>query len=170
MAFSTFLIEIISLASNSEFYCMQTVACTLYCQKYSLTHPNNWNQVFQSLPWPQVYKSIKAPRHAECFYKHLWKNCCSQELSESQRGTLIGCRLPTSPVVKFSCSEVVLVSGIITKWKRLGTTATQPRSGRPGKMMERGHLMLRHIVRRCRQPSTIEVNRYTPPNFMWPSG
>ena len=20
-------------------------------------HPNNWNQVFQSLPWPQVYKS-----------------------------------------------------------------------------------------------------------------
>ena len=30
---------------------------TLYCQKYSLTHPNNWNQVFQSLPRPQVYKS-----------------------------------------------------------------------------------------------------------------
>ncbi|CAI9598383.1 unnamed protein product [Staurois parvus] len=26
------------------------------------------------------------------------------------------------------------VSGIITKWKQLGTAATQPRSGRPRKM------------------------------------
>ncbi|CAI9571973.1 unnamed protein product [Staurois parvus] len=30
------------------------------------------------------------------------------------------------------------VSGIITKWKQLGTTATQPPSGRPRKMTERG--------------------------------
>ncbi|CAI9559206.1 unnamed protein product [Staurois parvus] len=28
------------------------------------------------------------------------------------------------------------VSGIITKWKQLGTTATQPPSGRPRKMTE----------------------------------
>ncbi|CAI9572314.1 unnamed protein product [Staurois parvus] len=31
------------------------------------------------------------------------------------------------------------VSGIITKWKQLGTTATQPRSGRLHKTTERGH-------------------------------
>ncbi|CAI9610035.1 unnamed protein product, partial [Staurois parvus] len=30
------------------------------------------------------------------------------------------------------------VSGIIRKWKQLGTTATQPQSGRPCKMTERG--------------------------------
>ena len=56
---------------------------------YSLTHPNNSMQVFQSLPWPQVYK-----------FKHLGMqtastNICermgrSQELSEVQRGTVIG--------------------------------------------------------------------------------
>ena len=57
------------------------------------THPsNNWNQVFQSLPWPQVYKS-----------KHLGMptvstNICervdhSQQLSEFQHGTVIGCHL-----------------------------------------------------------------------------
>ncbi|CAI9577730.1 unnamed protein product [Staurois parvus] len=35
------------------------------------------------------------------------------------------------------------VSGIITKWKELGTAATQPQSGRPCKMTERGQLMLK---------------------------
>lgn len=29
---------------------------TLYCQKYSLTHTSHWIQLFQSSPWPQVYK------------------------------------------------------------------------------------------------------------------
>ncbi|CAI9541245.1 unnamed protein product [Staurois parvus] len=36
------------------------------------------------------------------------------------------------------------VSGIITKWKQLGTKATQPQSGRPRKMTERGQRMLKH--------------------------
>ncbi|CAI9546412.1 unnamed protein product [Staurois parvus] len=40
------------------------------------------------------------------------------------------------------------VSGIITKWKQLGTTATQPRSGRPRKMTEWGQHMLKLTVRR----------------------
>ncbi|CAI9541890.1 unnamed protein product [Staurois parvus] len=34
------------------------------------------------------------------------------------------------------------VSGIITKWKQLGTTATQPPSGRPRHMTGRGQCML----------------------------
>ncbi|CAI9595258.1 unnamed protein product [Staurois parvus] len=53
----------------------------------------------------------------------------SQELSEFKRGTLIGCHLCKS------IHEISLllnipqstVSGIITKWKQLGTTVTQPR-------------------------------------------
>ncbi|CAI9546160.1 unnamed protein product [Staurois parvus] len=43
------------------------------------------------------------------------------------------------------------VSGIITKWKQLGTTATQPQSGRPQKKMtERGQLMLQKLPTICR--------------------
>ncbi|CAI9573090.1 unnamed protein product [Staurois parvus] len=45
------------------------------------------------------------------------------------------------------------ISGIITKWKQLRTTATQPRSGWPHKMTERGQRMLKGTVRRCRQLS-----------------
>ncbi|CAI9614229.1 unnamed protein product [Staurois parvus] len=54
---------------------------------------------------------------------------CSQELSEFKRGTVIGCHLCN----KSTCEISLLlnfpqstVSGIITKWKQLGTTATQP--------------------------------------------
>ncbi|CAI9618655.1 unnamed protein product, partial [Staurois parvus] len=65
----------------------------------------------------------------------------SQELSEFTRGTMIGC-----PLCNKSFHEIFLllniprstVSGIITKWKPLGTTATLSRSGRPCKMTEQG--------------------------------
>ncbi|CAI9537327.1 unnamed protein product [Staurois parvus] len=49
------------------------------------------------------------------------------------------------------------VSGIITKWKQLGTTATQPPSGRPHKMTERGQRMLKRTVRRSRQLSAESI-------------
>ena len=39
----------------------------------------------------------------------------------------------------------------------MGTTATQPRSGRPRKMMERGQRMLRRKVRRGRQLSAESI-------------
>ncbi|CAI9586815.1 unnamed protein product, partial [Staurois parvus] len=45
------------------------------------------------------------------------------------------------------------VSGIITKWKQLGTTATQPPSDRPRHMTERGQRMLKRTVRRSHQLS-----------------
>ncbi|CAI9620601.1 unnamed protein product [Staurois parvus] len=38
------------------------------------------------------------------------------------------------------------VSRIITKWKQLGTAATQQLSGRPCKMTERGQRMLKRTV------------------------
>ncbi|CAI9593404.1 unnamed protein product [Staurois parvus] len=55
----------------------------------------------------------------------------SQELSQFKHGTVIGCHLCNKYI-----REIFLllnipwstVSGIITKWKQLGTTATQPRS------------------------------------------
>ncbi|CAI9555818.1 unnamed protein product, partial [Staurois parvus] len=49
------------------------------------------------------------------------------------------------------------VSGIITKWKQLGTTATQPPSGRPRNMTERGQRMLKRTVRRSHQLSAESI-------------
>ncbi|CAI9547423.1 unnamed protein product [Staurois parvus] len=49
------------------------------------------------------------------------------------------------------------VSGIITKWKQLGTTATQPQSGRLHKMRERGQLILKRTVSRSHQLSAESI-------------
>ncbi|CAI9609785.1 unnamed protein product, partial [Staurois parvus] len=49
------------------------------------------------------------------------------------------------------------VSGIITKWKKLGTSAIQPPSGRPRHMTERGQCMLKCTVRRSRQLSAESI-------------
>ncbi|CAI9598077.1 unnamed protein product [Staurois parvus] len=65
----------------------------------------------------------------------------SQELSEFKRGTMIGCHLCNKSIREISLLLNIswsTVSGIITKWKQLGTTATQPRSGRPCKMTGAG--------------------------------
>ncbi|CAI9571484.1 unnamed protein product [Staurois parvus] len=49
------------------------------------------------------------------------------------------------------------VSGIIAKWKQLGTTATQPPSDRPHKMTERGQCMLKRTVRRSPRLSVESI-------------
>ncbi|CAI9616582.1 unnamed protein product, partial [Staurois parvus] len=53
--------------------------------------------------------------------------------------------------------NIPTVSGIITKWKQLGTTATQPPSGRPRHMTERGQRMLKRTVRRSHQLSAESI-------------
>ncbi|CAI9568067.1 unnamed protein product, partial [Staurois parvus] len=53
----------------------------------------------------------------------------SQELSDSKRGTVIGCHLCKKSICDISLLLNIprsTVSGIITKWKQLGTPATQP--------------------------------------------
>ncbi|CAI9576291.1 unnamed protein product, partial [Staurois parvus] len=124
---------------------------TLFCQKYWDTPPNHWIQVFQSPPWPQVYK-----------IKHLGMqtastNICermgrSEELGEFKRDTVIGCHLCNKSICEISLLLNIprsTISGIITKWKQLGATATQPLSGRPCKMTERGQRMLMLTVTNC---------------------
>ncbi|CAI9547548.1 unnamed protein product [Staurois parvus] len=52
----------------------------------------------------------------------------SQELSIFKRGTVIGCHLCNKSIHEISLLLNIpqsTVSGIITKWKQLGTTATQ---------------------------------------------
>ena len=71
---------------------------------------------------------------------------------------MIGCRLCNKTVREISSLlEIPLstVSDIIRKWKRLGTTATQPRSGRQRKITERGQRLLRRMVRKSRSADSI---------------
>ncbi|CAI9572618.1 unnamed protein product, partial [Staurois parvus] len=52
-----------------------------------------------------------------------------QELSEFKRGTVIGCHLCNKSICENSLLlniPQLTVSGNMTKWKQLGTTATQP--------------------------------------------
>ncbi|CAI9620008.1 unnamed protein product [Staurois parvus] len=66
-------------------------------------------------------------------------NICCHLCNKSIREISLLLNIPRSPV-----------SGIITKWKQLGTTATQPKYGRPPKMTERGQRMLKRTMhRRC---------------------
>ncbi|CAI9532637.1 unnamed protein product, partial [Staurois parvus] len=77
----------------------------------------------------------------------------SQGLSAFKRGTVIGCHLCNKSIHEKSLLLNIprsTVSGIITKWKQLGTTATQPRS-------ERGQHMLKRTVCRNRQLSAESI-------------
>ncbi|CAI9605590.1 unnamed protein product, partial [Staurois parvus] len=100
---------------------------------------------------------------------------CSQELSEFKRGTVIGCHLCNKFIYEISLLLNIpwsTVSGIITKWKQLGTTATQPLSGRPHKMSEQGQRMhsaqKSPTICRHRMQGTLKVSAYQDilDNFM----
>ncbi|CAI9534447.1 unnamed protein product, partial [Staurois parvus] len=74
---------------------------TLYCQKYWDTPPNHWIQVFQSPPWPQVYK-IKYLGMQTASTNICKRMGCSQELSEFKNGTMIGCHLCNKSIHEIS--------------------------------------------------------------------
>ncbi|CAI9568188.1 unnamed protein product [Staurois parvus] len=72
-------------------------------------------------------------------------NICERLCNKSIRDISLLLNIPRSTV-----------SGVITKWKQLGT-ATQPQSGRPHKMTELGQPMLKYTVRRGRQLSAESI-------------
>ncbi|CAI9624630.1 unnamed protein product [Staurois parvus] len=76
-------------------------------------------------------------------------NICERLCNKSIRDIFLLLNIPRSTV-----------SGIITKWKQLGTTSTQPRSGRPRKITEWGQRMLKHTVRRSHQLSAESIAKY----------
>ncbi|CAI9590965.1 unnamed protein product [Staurois parvus] len=88
----------------------------------------------------------------------------SQELSEFKRGTVIGCHLCNKSIREISLLLNIPqspVSGIITKWKQLGTTATQPGS-------EQGQRMLKRTVHKSHQLPAESVAKDLQ-KLMWPS-
>ena len=73
-----------------------------------------------------------------------------EELSDFQRGTVIGCRLSKKSVYQMSALLELpqsTVSAVIVKWKHLGATTAQPRSGRPHNLTEWDLRVLKHVVR-----------------------
>ncbi|CAI9533051.1 unnamed protein product [Staurois parvus] len=86
----------------------------------------------------------------------------SQELSEFKHATVIGCHLYNKSIPEISLLLNIpwsTLSGIVTKWKQLGTTATQSRSGRQRKMTEQVQRMLKCTVHRSRQLSTEPISK-----------
>ncbi|CAI9609015.1 unnamed protein product [Staurois parvus] len=85
---------------------------------------------------------------------------CSQEFTEFKCDTMIGCHLCNKSIHEISLLLNIsqsTVSGIIIKWKQLGTTATQPPSGRPCKITEQCQSMLKCTVRRSHQLSAESI-------------
>ncbi|CAI9553068.1 unnamed protein product, partial [Staurois parvus] len=79
----------------------------------------------------------------------------SQELSEFKCGTVIGCHLCNKSIRDISLLLNIprsIVSGMITKWKQLGTTATRPRSEQGQQMQKK-----KRTVCRSRQLSAESI-------------
>jgi hypothetical protein len=86
-----------------------------------------------------TYPNVEKVKGSEYFPKVLYIQKymdTPEELSDFQHGTVIGCHLlqQVSALIEPSRSTV---SAVIVKWKRLGATTAQPRSGRPHKLTER---------------------------------
>ncbi|CAI9598299.1 unnamed protein product, partial [Staurois parvus] len=121
-------------------------------------------QVFQSPPWTQVY-TIK-PLGMQTASTNIGERMGrSQELSDSKRGPVIGGHLGNKSIRDISWLLNIprsTVSGIITKWKPPGTTATQPPSGRPRHMTGRGQRMLKRTDK-CASGRMVQPSHRHPP-------
>uniref|UniRef100_UPI0037E7D725 aminoacyl tRNA synthase complex-interacting multifunctional protein 1-like n=1 Tax=Semicossyphus pulcher TaxID=241346 RepID=UPI0037E7D725 len=79
--------------------------------------------------------------------------CCimgrREELSDFQRGTIVGCHLCKKSVREISALLNLprsTVSAVILKWKRGGITTALPRSGRPHKLKEEDRQVLEKVA------------------------
>ncbi|XP_040003263.1 aminoacyl tRNA synthase complex-interacting multifunctional protein 1-like [Xiphias gladius] len=73
----------------------------------------------------------------------------SEELSDFQRGTVVGCHLCKKTVREISALLNLprsTVSCVILKWKRGGITTALPRSGRPHKLKEEDRQVLERVA------------------------
>lgn len=77
-------------------------------------------------------------------------------VSEFQWGTMIGCHLCNKSSCEiFSPLNIpqLVISGIITMWKRLGVTTAQPQGDRPSKITEHGQQILMYVA--CRDKRNL---------------
>ncbi|KAM6941169.1 aminoacyl tRNA synthase complex-interacting multifunctional protein 1-like isoform 2-T2 [Lycodopsis pacificus] len=80
----------------------------------------------------------------------------SEELSDFQRGTVVGCHMCKKSVREISALLNLprsTVSAVILKWKRGGITTALPRSGRPHKLKEEDRQVLEKVALENCSPS-----------------
>lgn len=80
----------------------------------------------------------------------------SRELSDFERGTVVGCYKCKKSVREIAAlldMPKSTVSAVILNWKRGGITTALPRSGRPHKLKEKHRQMLEKIALESCQPS-----------------
>ncbi|XP_054460861.1 aminoacyl tRNA synthase complex-interacting multifunctional protein 1-like [Anoplopoma fimbria] len=80
----------------------------------------------------------------------------SEELSDFQRGTVVGCHMCKKSVREISALLNLprsTVSAVIVKWKRGGITTALPRSGRPHKLKEEDRQVLEKVALEKCSPS-----------------
>jgi transposase len=85
----------------------------------------------------------------------------SGELSDSERGLVIGCHIGKKSVRGIATLLKLpksLVGDVIVKWKREGTTTTKSRLGRPRLMTDRDRRALK-VVREACQTSLETITR-----------
>ena len=84
----------------------------------------------------------------------------TEELSDFQRGTVIGCHLSKKLVCHISALLELsrsIVSAVIVKWKLLGETTAQPQSGTSHNLTERDRRVLKCAARKNRLSSVAKL-------------
>ena len=84
----------------------------------------------------------------------------TEELSDFQRGTVIGCHLSTKPACQISALLELprsTVRAVTVKCQRLGATTAQPRSGRPHKLTEQDRRVMKHVACKNRLSSVATL-------------
>ncbi|XP_023126446.2 uncharacterized protein LOC111568838 isoform X2 [Amphiprion ocellaris] len=79
-----------------------------------------------------------------------------EELSDFQRGTVVGCYLCKKSIREISALLNLprsTISSVILKWKRGGITTALPRSGRPHKLKEQDRQVLEKVAMEKSLPS-----------------
>jgi transposase len=86
----------------------------------------------------------------------------SKELSEFDRGSIVGCHLCGKSVREIADilqKPKSTVSDVIVKWKRRGNETAEKRTGRPKILGERSRRTLKRLVKQNRKSSLVEISQ-----------
>ncbi|GFT97932.1 regulator of chromosome condensation 2 [Trichonephila clavipes] len=85
-----------------------------------------------------------------------------KELSEFDRGSIVGCHLCEKSVREIADilqKPKSTVSDVIVKWKRRGSETKEKRAGRPKILGERSRRTVKRIEKQNRKSSLVEISQ-----------
>ncbi|GFU17747.1 regulator of chromosome condensation 2 [Trichonephila clavipes] len=86
----------------------------------------------------------------------------SKELSEFDRGSIVGCHLcgkSDSEIVDILQKPKSTVSDVIMTWKHQGSETAEKRTNRPKILGERSRRTLKRVVKQNRKSSLVELSQ-----------